>query len=197
MQSIHRFVLGLARLMAILGGVVLSLLILIICTSILGRALNTLLHSDLIVGIMPGLATGLIDAGVGAIPGDFEMVEAGMAFCIFAFLPFCQITNGHAAVDIFTKALPRWANRLLEVLIAILFAVVLVTITVQLEQGMTRKMSSGQTTLLLQFPVWWSYALSLMGAVMAAAAAVYMALIRVLEFLSGRTIVPAAVGADH
>ncbi|KUF10421.1 C4-dicarboxylate ABC transporter permease [Pseudoponticoccus marisrubri] len=197
----HRFVFGIARFMALLGGAVLTLLILITCLSILGRALNSGLHSDLVMGLVPGLAQGLIDLGIGAIPGDFELVEAGMSFCIFAFLPFCQITSGHASVDIFTNALPRGANRVLEALISILFAWALILIAVQLGAGMQRKMPNDfgavQTSLLLQFPIWWSYAASLVGATAAAIVSVYMAVVRLYELLTGRVIVADALGANH
>jgi TRAP-type C4-dicarboxylate transport system permease small subunit len=149
------------------------------------------------LGILAGVAQGMIDAGIGAIPGDFELVEAGMAFCIFAFLPFCTVTGGHAAVDVFTNFLPRQANRILDVLIAVLFAVALVVIAVQLEEGMARKIQSGQTTLLLQFPVWWAYALSLVGAVATAVVGCWMVLVRAYEITTGRVIAANAVGADH
>ncbi|WP_136442560.1 TRAP transporter small permease [Pacificoceanicola onchidii] len=197
MQRVHRSVLALAKLVAVLGGTVLTVLILIVCLSIIGRATNSALHSDLIMGIAPGFAEGLLDLGIGAIRGDFELVEAGMAFCIFAFLPFCQVTAGHATVDMLANALPRWANRTLIFLGEALFAVALVIIAMQLEAGMARKMRSGETTLLLQFPVWWAYAASLTGAVAAAAAGVYMALIRAYELLTGRLVVANAVGANH
>lgn len=197
MQRVHRIVLGIARLVALLGGTVLTVLILITCISIFGRTGNTFLHSDLVTSVAPGLARWLLDAGVGSIRGDFELVEAGMAFCIFAFLPLCQVTAGHASVDVFTNFLPRALNRWLEFLIAALFATVLVAIAVQLDAGLERKMRSGQTTLLLQYPVWWGYAASLAGAVMAAAAGIYMALIRLYEASTGRIVVPAAMGAEH
>lgn len=197
MAGLHRIVLGLSRFMALLGGVVLTLLVLITCISILGRAANTALHSDIMMSVAPGLAQWLIDIGVGAIRGSYELVEAGMAFCIFAFLPFCQVTMGHASVDVFTNALPRPVNRWLDLLIAILFAVALVTIAIQLNEGMMRKLKSGQTSLLLEFPIWWAYAASLVGAVLAAVTSVYVALMRLYEILSGRVIVPNAVGADH
>ncbi|ASP21173.1 tripartite ATP-independent periplasmic transporter, DctQ component [Antarctobacter heliothermus] len=197
MTGLHRIVLGLARIMALMGGVVLILLVLITCISILGRVVNTALHSALMMSVAPGLATWLIDAGVGAIRGSYELVEAGMAFCIFAFIPFCQVTMGHASVDIFTNALPTRANRLLELLISVLFAVALVTIAIQLNAGMLRKLSSGQTSLLLEFPVWWAYAASLVGAALAAVTSVYIVLMRLYELLSGRMIAPNAVGADH
>lgn len=197
MHGLHRSVLGIARIMALLGGLILSLLILITCISIVGRAANTFLHSDLAMGFAPGLAQWLIDLGVGAIPGSFELVEAGMAFCIFAFLPYCTLTMGHASVDVFTNALPRGVNKLLELAIAVLFAVVLVVIAMQLEQGLARKMGSGETSLLLQFPLWWSYMASFAGAVASAVVGVYMALVRAYELLTGRAIVVDALGANH
>jgi TRAP-type C4-dicarboxylate transport system permease small subunit len=147
--------------------------------------------------LAPGLAQALIDAGIGAIRGDFELVEAGMAFCIFAFLPFCTVTGGHATVDVFTNFLPRRVNLVLDAAIAVLFAVVLVTIAVQLQAGMARKMGSGQTSFLLQFPVWWAYAASLFGAVISALAGVYMALVRLYELATGARVLVNAVGADH
>jgi hypothetical protein len=43
----------------------------------------------------------------GPVKGDFEVVEAGIAFSIFAFLPICQLHGGHATVDIFTNLMPK------------------------------------------------------------------------------------------
>ncbi|GAA4216595.1 hypothetical protein GGQ68_002903 [Sagittula marina] len=197
MAGLHRIVLGLARVMALAGGTVLTILIVMTCLSILGRVGNSVLHWMTGVGLAAGFAQGMIDAGFGAIRGDFELVEAGMAFCIFAFLPFCTVSGGHAAVDVFTNVLPRGVNRALDVLIAVLMAVVMVVIAVQLNEGMARKISSGQTTLLLQFPVWWAYAGSLVGATLTALTACYVVILRVYEMLTGRVIAPNALGANH
>lgn len=193
----HRFFLGLSRLMAILGGTVLSILIVMICVSIIGRSINTIVHIDALeqnVGWLTDFVRGL---GVGPVNGDFELVEAGIAFSIFSFLPMAQMSNAHASVDIFTSWLPRGANRVLGAAIEVLFAVALVIIAVQLYDGMSSKMRSGTTTFLLQFPVWWSYALSLVGAATAAVVGVYMAGVRVAEVITGRTIVADEMGADH
>jgi TRAP-type C4-dicarboxylate transport system permease small subunit len=197
MAGLLRIVTGLARLMALLGGAVLTLLVLITCLSIIGRALNSLMHSGLVTSLAPGLGAWVVEAGIGAIPGDFELVEAGMAFAIFAFLPYCTVTGGHASVDVFTNALPSAVNKLLDLVIALLFAAVLVLIAVQLNEGMTRKVSSGQTTLLLQFPVWWAYAACMVGAVASAAVGVYLAAVRVYELVTGRRIVPGHMGEVH
>lgn len=193
----HRLMMTISRIMAIAGGIVLSVLILIVCLSILGRTANTILHTGLAEALIPGLAERLIEAGIGAIRGDFELVEAGMAFSIFAFLPLTQVTAGHATVDIFTSWMPRGLLRLLQALIDILFAVVLVVIAVQLYSGMISKVGSGQTTLLLEFPVWWSYAASVLGAAVGAIVAVYMALARIMEAATGRAIITGELGAEH
>ncbi|MEL6963320.1 MAG: TRAP transporter small permease subunit [Pseudomonadota bacterium] len=196
MLRIHRAAVQIAYIFAVIGGVVLSLLILITCASILGRTLNSILYLDIVTATAPAVAQWLIDVGVGAIRGDFELVEAGMAFCIFAFLPLTQLSASHASVDVVVNLLPRGVRRSLILLAEILFAVVLVVIAIQLYDGMGRKLRSGETTLLLQFPVWWSYALSLIGAVAAAAAGVYMAIIRAFEVISGQSVVDAG-SAEH
>jgi TRAP-type C4-dicarboxylate transport system permease small subunit len=187
---------GLARAMAVLGGLVLTALIFVICVSVLGRALNTLLHSGPVAAVLGDFAKTLLDTGVGPILGDFELVEAGVAFAIFAFIPFCQITGGHATVDIFTAALSVKANRLIQMVVDIVFAAVLILIAVQLYEGMLSKLQYNETTFLLRFPVWWSYAASLVGAVVAAVIGVYIAVVRMGEFFGNRTILSIG-GAEH
>lgn len=192
-----RFFLGLSRLFALMGGIMLTIVIMITSISILGRSLNSLLHSDFFQSALGGLSNWLIDAGIGSIKGDFELVEAAMAFSIFAFIPLTQMTNGHAAVDLFTAWLPKRAQLVLRMLIEILFAVVLVIIAKQLFEGMSSKMRSGQTTFLLEFKVWWAYALSLVPAVVAATVGIYMALVRTYEAAVGRVIIADEMGAEH
>lgn len=187
----------LARLFAQLGGLVLAALIILTCLSIAGRSLNGVLHADLVQSIIPGVANSLLDLGIGPINGDFELVEAGMAFSIFAFLPLCQLNGAHASVDIFTSALPMRANRILRTVIEIVFAAVLVLIAWQLFEGMLSKRSSGQTTFLLEFPVWWAYAVSLVAAVMAAFVSIYVACMRVVEAVTGHRVLPPELEADH
>ncbi len=193
---IHRAMMRLARFMAILGGLALSLLILLTCASVLGRTLNGALHGTL-GGLAPGLSVWLLDLGIGPITGDFELVEAGVAFAIFAFLPLCQITGAHATVDIFTARLPLGVLRYLKAVIEVVFAAVLILIAWKLADGMMSKKGYGETTFLLQFPIWWAYAASLAGAVVACVAAVYMALLRLYEAAGNATILPDGPGAEH
>jgi len=184
-----------ARLMAICGGLVLTVLIVLICISVIGRSLNGLLHGW-IGAVMPGVSAWALDLGVGPINGDFELVEAGVAFAIFAFLPLCQISTGHASVDIFTAKLPTRINRLLQLAIDVIFAVVLIAIAYQLYNGMLSKQRYGDTPFLLQFPIWWAYAASLSGSILTAVISFYVAGIRALELMRGEDILSQEAGLD-
>ena len=187
----------LSRAMAHLGGLMLALLILLICVSVVGRSLNTFLHGDMMQAYLPGLSEWFLNLGIGAINGDFELVEAGIAFAIFAFLPLCHLTGGHATVDIFTSKLSKRFNRVLLMITSVVFAAVMVLIAVQLFAGTASKFRTGQTTQLLEFPLWWAYALSLVGAIIAAFVAVYVAVMRVVETMRGYDILPTQAGAEH
>ncbi|WP_298436785.1 TRAP transporter small permease [uncultured Jannaschia sp.] len=191
---LRKIIEALARIMAILGGLVLSGLIIMTCLSIFGRFLNGVLNADMFEGVTA--AEWLLSLGIGPINGDFELIEAGMAFVIFAFLPITQITGGHASVDIFTNALGRGTNRALSALWALVFAAVLVLIAVQLWLGTEAKMRYGETTFLIQFPIWWAYAAALSGAVIAALAQAYVAAVRVAELVTGADILRPE-GAEH
>jgi len=189
----HNLATRAARFMAICGGLVLALLILLICISVVGRSLNGVLHGW-IGTAFPAVSAWLLQAGVGPINGDFELVEAGVAFSIFSFLPLCQISGGHASVDIFTSKLPRGVNSGLQMVIDTVFALALIIMAYQLYKGMLSKQSYGDTTFLLQFPIWWAYAASLVGAVMAAVISVYVACVRVMELATGQDVITDETG---
>lgn len=192
---LHRLFLNLSTAMALAGGAMLLLLVGLTCASIAGRELNELFQSDLLGGT--AFARWLVDeVGLGAINGDFELLEAGMAFTIFAFLPLTQITLGHANVDLFADLLPARVNRWLLFVIEILFAAVLILIAVQLWGGMESKLSSGQTTLRLQFPVWWGYALAVVPAILSAIVACYCVWARLVEARTGVPVLQDG-GAEH
>lgn len=186
-----------ARIMALMGGAVLSVLIALTCISVMGRGLNTLAHSDLLQGLAPALAAGLISTGIGPVTGDYELVEAGVAFAIFAFLPICQLYAGHATVDVFAAMMPGRTNVWLTAFWEVVLAIVIVVIAWRLHAGFTEKLSNGQTSFLLQFPVWWAYGASLIAAGLAGLVGLYCAAARVAEAVTGRRHLPQAEEADH
>lgn len=186
-----------ARFMAVLGGVVLTALVLLTCVSVLGRGLNTLGHSDILTSLSEAAANALIASGVGPVNGDFELVEAGVAFAIFSFLPICQLYGSHATVDVFTNALPAKVNKVIITFWEIILSLVILLITWRLFVGMQNKLDYGETTFLLQFPVWWAYGLSFVAALVASLVAVYCAVAQVIELVTGRHILPYRGEAAH
>ncbi|ASP34261.1 TRAP transporter small permease [Labrenzia sp. VG12] len=187
----------LARFMAILGGLVLTAMIALTCVSVLGRGLNTLGHSDLLKSISDAAANALIATGVGPVFGDFELVEAGVSFTIFAFLPICQLHRGHATVDVFATAFPRWLNRLLETVWEVLLSALILLITWRLFLGMEDKMRYNETTFILQFPIWWAFALSFGAALVASVVAIYCAVKRVFDLVTGKNMSPESGEGVH
>lgn len=184
------FVTRLARLMALLGGFVLTALVALTCVSVLGRGLNAFGHSDFVETTLPGFGEWLIGTGVGPILGDYELVQAGIAFAIFAFLPICQLHAAHATVDVFTNMMPGRVNRYLAAFWEVVLALVILLIGWRLFIGFTEKIDNGQTTFLLQFPVWWAYGASFAAAVVAGIVGLYCAVGRVLEVSTGRSYLP-------
>ncbi len=187
----------LSRYMALVGGLTLTVLILLTCVSILGRGLNTFGHASFLVSLSPGFAEWLIGTGVGPINGDFELVEAGIAFSIFAFLPYAQLFRGHATVDIFTNVLPRKVQRMIGAFWEVIFTLVIFLITWRLYEGMMSKFNNGQTTFLLEFPIWWAYAASVVAAIVASFVAVYSCYAAIHEMIFRHTPRSENEGAIH
>lgn len=167
----QRLMTGLARGVALIGGIVLLGIIVMNCLSISGRTL-----------------------GLGEITGNYEILEAGIAFAIFSFLPICQLYSGHATVDVFTSGLGRRSLYWLRAFWEIVLSVTIIFITWRLYGGFERYWSNGETTLFLQFPVWWSYGASFVAAVFASLIAVYCAYARTVEAITGKGFLPDEAG---
>lgn len=186
----HQAMKRLARGTAFVGGLVLITLIVLTTMSIIGRSLNKWLHSDTAQGFFGEFAQVLIDAGVGEINGNYELLEAGVAFAIFSFFPICQLYTGHATVDVFTSRLPARATRAIMAFWEVVLSAALILISVQLFGGVERYYNNGETTLFLQFPVWWAYAASFAASLVTCVVAVYCAVMRLVESVTGHSFLP-------
>jgi TRAP-type C4-dicarboxylate transport system permease small subunit len=190
----HRAIQFLARLTALVGGAVLIALIVLTTLSIIGRSINKILHADFFETTLNGLSKALLDLGIGEINGSYELLEAGVAFAIFSFLPVCQLYGSHATVDVFTSFLPKRGNRWIAAFWEIVLAAVILLIVNQLFGGMERYIRNGQTTLFLQFPVWWAYAASFAAGVVACITAAYCAVVRTVEAVRDQSLLPSEFG---
>lgn len=171
-----RMVSWLAEATALAGGVVLTLIILMTALSIAGRA--------------------LIPVGLGPVPGDYELTEMGMAFAIFCFLPLCHLRSGHATVDVFTGLLGAWANRIILAVWDVLLTASVIFIAWRLYEGLQGKLSNHETTMFLQFPVWWAYLAAMVPATVAVIVGLWSAADRAMAVIRNRDTRPIE-GAGH
>ena len=181
----------LARGTAIFGGLVLCAIIALTSVSIVGRSLNKMLHSDRAEALLGDIAQTLIDLGIGEVNGSYELLEAGIAFAIFSFFPVCQLYSSHATVDVFTDFLPPRVNRMIAAFWEVVLTAVLLLISWRLFEGMQRYLGNSETTLFLQFPVWWAYAASFGASLVTCIVGLYCAGLRIAESLTARRFFPA------
>lgn len=140
----NKFIYGVSRALAWFGTLVLAALATISVLSIVGRAFAF--------------------AGLGPIRGDFELVEAGTALAVFCFLPWCHLRRGHATVDMLWPLYPTRLRHGLEIVTEALMLVVWVLLTWRMGVAMADYRANGEVSFILQMPVWWGYAASMVPA---------------------------------
>ncbi|MFM9899982.1 MAG: TRAP transporter small permease [Polaromonas sp.] len=126
----------LARLCAVLAGVLLTAITLMTCASLIGR--NT-------VGV--------------AITGDFELTGVATGAAIALFMPFCQLQRGNIIVDFFTANLPARSTARLDRLGALLLALTFALLAWRTTLGGLNSYNTHSETQILGFPEWITYAL--------------------------------------
>lgn len=137
-----KFLYETSRYMAWFGGFVLTLLAIISVVSIIGRALSF--------------------TGLGPVPGDFELVEAGTALAVFCFLPWCHLKRAHADVTMLWHAYPASMRRGLEILSDVLMLVVWLLLIWRMGLSTLEYRANNEVSFILQMPVWWGYAASML-----------------------------------
>jgi TRAP-type C4-dicarboxylate transport system permease small subunit len=145
----------LARTMALAGGAVMVVITAVTVISIIGRL--------------------MIPLGLSAIPGDFEIVQAGMLFAIFSFLPWCHLERGHAIVAILTDRFPVRFNAIAEFVWDVAMFVAASFIAWRLWLGLLDKLGNRESTFILRFPIWIIYSLGMVGAAVLVLVALYCA----------------------
>lgn len=171
-----RVVNGMARWMAIAGGIALLAMIAIVVISVVGRA--------------------FIWAGLKPILGDYELISIGMGFTIFAFLPWAHITRGHALVSLLTDTFSPAVNAWILVVTDLLMLVVSTFVAWRLWLGMLDKFNYRETTILLGLSMGWAFAAAVVGAIAMVVVAIYVLGRSISDALAGRAA-PKHVGSEH
>ena len=125
---------SLAKLCAILAGVLLTVVTLMTCVSLIGRNL---------IGM--------------TIVGDFELVGAAAGGAIALFMPWCQAQRGNIIVDFFTAKASATTVAGLDRFGALLLALVMALLTWRTTLGGINAWKSGSGTMLIGFPEWVIY----------------------------------------
>lgn len=134
-----------SRLLAWLGGIVLTLLAALSVLSIAGRSLSFI--------------------GLGPMPGDFELVEAGTAFAVFCFLPWGHLKGSHADVGMFWGLYPPLMRRFLVIGADALMLAIWLLLVWRMGVATLDYRANEEVSFILQMPVWWGYTASLVPAI--------------------------------
>ena len=126
---------ALAKLCAVIAGVLLTVITLMTCVSLIGR--NT---------------TGW------TIVGDFELSGSAAGAAIALFMPWCQVKRGNIMVDFFTSGASAATQDRLDRFGALLFAGVMALMTWRTAIGGLSAWTSKSGSMMLGFPEWVVYA---------------------------------------
>lgn len=141
------------------------------------------------LGLMAEVAIILVDVIGRAfgkpLYGSQDLITMTMVILVFGAMALCDRKGGHIAVDLFERYYPDWMNRLIDILAALIGAVIFVGIAYAVNDSAQFSKMLNLSTNLLRLPkVWFQNALSLF----ALMTAVGMALRAVELALSGRDI---------
>jgi TRAP-type C4-dicarboxylate transport system permease small subunit len=91
------------------------------------------------------------------VPGDYELVETISAVGIFLFFPYTHATGSNITVRFFTTGLTMRHQRMLDLVHDLIFALIAALLAWRLGIGLAHKFMSGESTMLIRVPYWWSY----------------------------------------
>jgi TRAP-type C4-dicarboxylate transport system permease small subunit len=124
----------LAKLCAILAGVLLTVVTLMTCGSLIGRNL------------------------FGAtIVGDFELAGAAAGAAVALFMPWCQFQRGNIIVDFFTARASARTIEGLDRFGALILGLAMALLAWRTSIGGVNAWKSGAGTMLIGFPEWVIY----------------------------------------
>lgn len=144
----------LAKLCAVLAGLLLTAITLMTCASLIGR--NT-------VGI--------------TLVGDFELTGVAAGAAIAMFLPWCQVRRGNIIVDFFTTRASAGTNAALDRFGALLLGVAMALLAWRTVLGGINAFETQSGTMMLGFPVWVTYAAMVPPMVLTAVIGLWQALL--------------------
>lgn len=90
--------------------------------------------------------------------GDVELVQFGIGLALSLGLPWCQAQRGNIVVDFFTSRVDARMQRLLDSAGALLLALMCMLLAWRSAEGAWATRQAQETSMNLELPMWWTYA---------------------------------------
>jgi TRAP-type C4-dicarboxylate transport system permease small subunit len=109
-----------------------------------------------LLGLMALVAFDVVMRYVLRLPflGAYELTELAMALIVFLGLPYCAVTGGHVAVDVFGPVLDRPRLRWINALVHLAGAAVTAVMAWQSAVYAATSRSRGEATNMLRIEFW-------------------------------------------
>ena len=133
-DPVGRVLYGIAKWLAVFGGIILCGMALLTTASVAGRSL----FND-------------------PISGDFELVAIGTGLAVFAFLPWCQMVRGNVLVDFFMAATPPRAQIFTDVLGGLVYLTIATLLTWRMIFGGVDMYNYNELSMTINFPRWTTF----------------------------------------
>lgn len=146
-----RALLIVSKALSILGGLVFTGLVAMSIVSIVGRKL-----------------------AAAPVQGDVEILQMCAAFATACFFAYCHLVGGDVKVDFFTARCSARTVAALDAFGSLLFGLTGVALAWRSTVGALDMRESGETSVLLGWPIWQAQMLMIPGLVLMALAGLYM-----------------------
>lgn len=128
-----RALFGIARFLAILGGLLSCVMAALVSISVAGRYLMS-----------------------RPVPGDYDLIGILCGCAVFAFLPYCQLQRSNVIADFFTQGASERTKSKLDASGNVLFLAAAIMFTWRLYYGMLEMRDTGEQIAAFAFYRWWT-----------------------------------------
>jgi TRAP-type C4-dicarboxylate transport system permease small subunit len=163
-DAVGRVLFGIARALAIFGGLLCCIVAVLVTVSVTGRYLLS-----------------------APIQGDYDLVGIITGCAVFAFLPYCQMIRGNIVVDFFTSGVSPRGRVALDGLGTLLYLLIAALFTWRLYYGAVELRESSQVLAAYNFYRWWTLPFSIACMAVLIAAIAYSLRRDIIEVATGKT----------
>ena len=136
-DPVGRILFAIARVTAVAGGVLLTMVAMLVVVSVVGRAFFS-----------------------RPVPGDFELVAIGTGVAVFAMLPYCQMTRGNVLVDFFLNKAPVRVKAVCDFIGNVIFLLAAAFLTWRMVYGGIDMYMANERSMTVNFPRWTTFPIS-------------------------------------